>query len=62
MRYLILAARSRMEIKDSIYVFFSTEIDHSIEMFESILLEDTWIHVVFKMTVVERKANAVKPQ
>ena len=38
------------------------QVNYSIKMLEAVFFEDTWVHVVLKMSVVERYMNAVQLQ
>jgi hypothetical protein len=48
-----LTAWSRMQIDDSVYVVFGAKLDHPVQMFEPRLLNDPWVVIVFKMSIID---------
>lgn len=49
-----------MQVNNCVDAVIGTEVNDAVEMFKTLLFEDTGIHVILKMTVVDWQANAVQ--
>jgi len=49
-----------MEVQDCIKPMFCTQLDHTIQVLESLRFEHSRLHVVLEVTIVERNTNAVE--
>lgn len=55
----VLAPGSSVHVEDGVDALFGAEVDDAVEPFEAVGFEDTRVHVVFKVSVVEGDADAV---
>lgn len=55
----ILAAGDGVHVEDGVDALFGAEVYDAVEPFEAGGFEDSWVHVVFEVPVVEGDANAV---
>lgn len=55
----VLAAGGGVHVEDGVDALFGAEVDDAVEPFEAVGFEDTRVHVVFKVSVVEGDADAV---
>lgn len=51
-----------MEVEYGVNTLFATEFDDAVKMLETLLLEYARIHVILKVAIVEREADAIKAQ
>lgn len=49
-----------MQVKHRVYAFLSAKIDDTVEMLKSALLQNTRVHIVLKVAIIEGQANAIK--
>jgi hypothetical protein len=51
-----------MQVNDSVDAILGAEVNDAVKMLQPLLLEDTGVHVVFKVAVVDGEANAIEPK
>lgn len=58
----VLAAGRGVHVEDGVDALVGAEIDDAVEPLEAVGLEHAWVHVVFKVAVVEGDTDAVQSQ
>jgi hypothetical protein len=51
-----------MEVEYRVNTFLAAELDDTIKMLEPLLLENARVHVILKVAIIEREADAIETQ
>ena len=58
----ILAARRGVHVEDGVNALSGTGLDYPIQLNETFLFQDPWVHVIFEVAIVNCDTDAVQPQ
>ena len=49
-----------MQVEDRVDAVLGTDVNNAVEMLEALGFQDSWVHVILEMAVIERNADAVE--
>ena len=58
----ILTTWCSVHVEDSINALSGTRLDYPIQVNETFLFQDPWVHVIFEVAIVNCDTDAVQPQ